>query len=519
MILDFFSLREQPFGVTPDPRFWFASETHREALASLLYGLESKRGFVALVAQPGMGKTTVLFNGLRRLGDKMRTVFLFQQLTTAEGLLRAVLADLDIDEIQGGLTQLQRKLNDVCAEQARLGKHIVLVIDEAQNLNASALECVRMLSNFETTREKLIQIVLSGQLQLAEKLAAEEMVQLRQRISILARLNPLTESETAAYVNHRLRAAGYSLAKGLFTPSAVAMIASESQGIPRNINNLCFNAMSVGFALQRRTIDCDIVREVIADLRLDLLTAKSWEISKQPTHEPACDVGQSEWKQFPGSQPQVRKVIDFLNEKEPRSDRETTPKLTKREVEMRRCSQSSDRNEVDPVQPAVRHSLGFHLFQSATGSLSASRKRFSLSSTYRTVGMSILMATALSALVMDFWKRDSAETAETSARHTASTSQVVSGTWLRAAPALAHPSRSPTVTVAVKPGEFLEGICTEHFASCPPNLLQKILSLNPEIDNPNYIVVGQLIRIPAADTISVASNQGDRSLRTRRNAP
>ncbi len=518
MILDFFSLREQPFGVTPDPRFWFASATHREALASLLYGLESKRGFVALVAQPGMGKTTVLFNGLRRLGDKMRTVFLFQQLTTAEGLLRTVLADLDINEIQGDLTQLQRKLNDICTEQARLGKHIVLVIDEAQNLDESVLECVRMLSNFETARETLIQIVLSGQPQLAEKLATEELVQLRQRISILARLKPLTESETAAYVSHRLRAAGYSSTEDLFTPSATAMIARESQGIPRNINNLCFNAMSVCFALKRRTIDCEVVREVIADLSLDLLTTKSCELSRSPAYEPVRDVDQGEWKRFAENRPQVRKVIGYLNQRKPRSNREIAPKPSIRQVEMRCGSQSPDGNQVSPVQPAVKHWPGFQLCKFATDSLSALRKRFSLSSSFRAAWTVILVVIAASVLVIGFWKKDSAEAAKTSARYSVSTSRPASTSFL-AAPFPTHPSLSSTVTVAVKPGEFLEGICTTHFASCPPELLQTILNLNPGIDDPDYIEAGQLIRIPTGDTVAAASTQTDRTVRTKGNTP
>ena len=163
----------------------------------------------------------------------------------------------------------------------------MVVIDEAQNLDDSVLELVRMLSNFETSREKLIQIILSGQPQLAEKLASPELVQLRQRVSIVALPKTLSPEETALYIDHRLRTAGYSAEKPLFTEAALALIADRSEGIPRNINNLCFNALSLGCALQRKTIDCDIVREVVADLDLEPLRERA--ISCRAAGEGRCE--------------------------------------------------------------------------------------------------------------------------------------------------------------------------------------------------------------------------------------
>ncbi len=270
-MLNYYKLREQPFGVTPDPRYLYSSATHREALASLLYGVEAGRGFVALIAKPGMGKTTLLFHALTQLQDRAKVVFLFQTIRTAEDFLRALLTDLSVQQTQGSLVDLQSKLNEVVTEQSRSGKPLVVILDEAQNLCDSVLEQVRMLSNFETSREKLIQIVLSGQPQLANTLASPELVQLRQRVSILASLKPFSPQETALYIDHRLRMAGYRTEIPLFTDSALALIAECSQGIPRNINNLCFNALSLGCALKRTTISCDIIREVVADLDLDPL--------------------------------------------------------------------------------------------------------------------------------------------------------------------------------------------------------------------------------------------------------
>jgi general secretion pathway protein A len=269
MVLDFYKLREDPFGVTPDSRYLFLSASHQEALASILYGIKTGRGFIALIAGPGMGKTTLLFHALSQLRNRATTIFLFQTISTPVDLLRAILTDLGVREIPGSPIQMQAKLNELLAEQARLGKRVVVVIDEAQNLDDAVLELVRMLSNFETSREKLIQIILSGQPQLAEKIASPELVQLRQRVSMFARLNPFSSEATQLYIDHRLRAAGYSLETPLFTKEALALIVQYSEGIPRNINNLCFNSLSLGCALKRKAIDGDIVREVIADLDLD----------------------------------------------------------------------------------------------------------------------------------------------------------------------------------------------------------------------------------------------------------
>jgi general secretion pathway protein A len=268
MITDFYGLEGEPFGATPDSRYLFESGTHREALASLLYGVEAGRGFMALIAKPGMGKTTLLFRALSQLREQGRTVFLFQTMLTPLDLLRTLLADLGVQDLQGGVFELQAKLNEILVEYSSRSERLVIVIDETQNLDDSVLEMVRMLSNFETQQQKLMQIILSGQPQLAQKLASPNLVQLRQRISIIAHLQPFLPEEIEQYVEHRLQVAGYSAARPLFTRSAMRLIAQQSEGIPRNINTLCFNALSIGCALKRKSIDVDIVREVISDLDL-----------------------------------------------------------------------------------------------------------------------------------------------------------------------------------------------------------------------------------------------------------
>jgi general secretion pathway protein A len=268
MILQYYKLAEQPFGVTPDPRFMYMSPTHREAAASVLYAVRAGRGFTAVIAEPGMGKTTVIFNLLQQLGTSAKTAFLFQAQDTPINFLRNLLADLGVEDDGHDLVRMQVKLNECLLRETSEGKYFVVVIDEAQNLGEDVLEVVRMLSNFETSREKLMHIILAGQPQLAEKLSSPELTQLRQRISIVARLKPFDPSETRAFIEHRLRVAGYRGEQAIFTDRAYALIAEYSGGIPRNINNICFNAMGIGAATQHQTINAAIIEEVLRDLDL-----------------------------------------------------------------------------------------------------------------------------------------------------------------------------------------------------------------------------------------------------------
>ena len=278
MFLEFFGLHEQPFGVTPDPRFLHLGAQYREALASLIYGIETNRGFLALVAPPGMGKTSLLFQFLEGLRNRAHTAFIFQTGREPRELLRYILADLGVDAEGKDLPAMHAILNQVLMDDMNAGRRFVLVIDEAQNLEEKVLESVRLLSNFETPWMKLMQIVIAGQPQLAERLARPSMAQLRQRISAIVRLEPFSPDETASYIAHRLWVAGYD-GPSPFTVGARLLITEQSGGIPRNINNLCFNAMSLAYATGTRKIDSNIIREVIAGLEIESLA---------PTPQPQC---------------------------------------------------------------------------------------------------------------------------------------------------------------------------------------------------------------------------------------
>lgn len=266
MFLQFYRLREQPFGVTPNPRYLYHGPAHREALASLIYGIEADLGFAALIAEPGMGKTTLLYYLLERFRATARTAFVFQTQCSRIELLRYLANELEVPAEETDAVVLNDRIRQVLVEEARVGRRVIVIIDEAHNLSEDALEAVRLLSDFETPDSKLMHIILSGQPELAEKLARPSMAQLLQRIAMLNRLAPFGDAEQVShYLAYRLQVAGYT-GSPLFTPDAVELICRHSKGIPRQINRICFNALSLGCATHKRRIDGAIIREVLADL-------------------------------------------------------------------------------------------------------------------------------------------------------------------------------------------------------------------------------------------------------------
>ena len=268
MFLDFWKLREQPFGVTPDPRYLYFSPGHREALATLFYGIETGRGFLSLIAQPGMGKTTLLFQLLRRWKGYVHSAFLFQTQCNSRDLIRYLLADLGLNNEGKDIVRMHSQLNDFLFRETKAGRRVVVFIDEAQNLSDPVLETVRLLSNFEAPDRKLLQIILAGQLEFGQRLSNPGLAQLRQRIAVRARLDPLSAPEVVRYVNHRLQVAGHK-GPDLFTPGSLELVADLSGGIPRVINVLCFNALSFGFAVRCPRIDSAIIREAAMESALD----------------------------------------------------------------------------------------------------------------------------------------------------------------------------------------------------------------------------------------------------------
>ena len=272
-VLPFYGLPQQPFDVTPDPAYLYFSPSHREALTSLKEGIDHFRGFMVLVAEPGMGKTTLLNKLMDQLSDSAQVVFLFQTQCTSRELLCFILNELEVDHAGMDVVAMHRALNQALLEEMLRGRRFVLIVDEAQNLQEPVLETIRLLSDFETTHSKLIQIILAGQPQLAETLMKAGLVQLRQRIAVLSSLKSLSAVQTAEYVEHRLRASGWS-GNLLFTREALAQIAESSGGVPRRINNLCFNALLVGFHRGLEILDANVVKEASEKLNLESLVRR-----------------------------------------------------------------------------------------------------------------------------------------------------------------------------------------------------------------------------------------------------
>lgn len=262
MYVAFYDLNEKPFNPTPDPKFLYLTPGHREALAQLLYGVEEKKGFIVLTGQVGTGKTTLLRSLLQRLDGNTAVAFIFNSTLPFDGILEYMLEEFGIAKDARTPAQRLFALNNFLIERRSLGQNTVLILDEAQNLEPGTLEQIRLLSNFETPADKLLQILLVGQPELRAKLRLPQLRQLQQRIGLSCRVPPLTREETGTYIRTRLRIAGAS-DLGLFTGPAVRRIAEYAGGIPRIVNTVCDHCLIVGYADQKRRIDRDIVEQAI----------------------------------------------------------------------------------------------------------------------------------------------------------------------------------------------------------------------------------------------------------------
>lgn len=247
MYLSFYGLKEKPFNATPDPKFLYLGPGHREALAQLVYGVQERKGFMVVTGEVGTGKTTLLQALLQRLGGGAAAALLFHSTLQFDGVLEYMLGEFGI--AGAGTSQAQRllALKNFLGERRRVGQPTLLILDEAQNLDPAILEQVRLLSNFESSTEKLLQILLAGQPELGAKLQLPQLRQLKQRIGLQCRIPPLTRQETRGYIRHRLQTAG-AVDPEFFSDPAVARISEYAGGIPRVINILCDHCLLFGYA-------------------------------------------------------------------------------------------------------------------------------------------------------------------------------------------------------------------------------------------------------------------------------
>jgi putative secretion ATPase (PEP-CTERM system associated) len=293
----FYDLRERPFALSPDPDYLYPSRVHREALDYLRYGLESHAGFVVITGEIGSGKTTLLQTLLRGLDSQTTVARIVNTMLEPRELLETIMLDFGLDAGGKSKPLLLRDLAQYLVDQRLTGRMVLLVIDEAQNLSPAALEELRMLSNLETEKSKLLQIVMVGQPDLRDKLAAPELEQLRQRITVSYHLTPLDPEETANYINHRLRRAANNTPLE-FPRGVTAVIHARSRGIPRVVNVICDAALVFGYAEERRQVDDTLIDEVLGELEATGVLPRTGAGPTQPAGHAAA----------PASGPAVRVV-------------------------------------------------------------------------------------------------------------------------------------------------------------------------------------------------------------------
>ena len=438
MFLDFYQLREQPFGVTPDPRYLYLGPGHREALASLFYGIETNRGFLSLVAEPGMGKTTLLFQLLQGWRGRVHSAFLFQTQCDSREFIRYLMNDLGLKSDGEDFVRMHSELNEFLFRERLAGRSVVIFIDEAQNLTDTVLETVRLLSDFESAEKKLLQIVLAGQPELAQRLSRPGMAQLRQRIAIQARLDALPAAEVVHYVNHRLQVAGYP-GPELFTPGALGLIADRSRGIPRLINNLCFSALSLGCAMQQKQITSQVVRQAALDLSLEADGPKT----PVPHQQVAPRV-------TPGLRPPLQSFYSWVTEK-----------LFRQRV----------------LQTLV---LSF-----VCGTFVIYFGVRSMAGTFR----------APAAVYQDT-RNTSAVTGAGSQPAQRVIEPTADGQPHELPQTVAHDNSLSSFIYVVRPKDTLRDLCVSTLGRYDKAVLSQVQKLNPELRDPDYLDVGQKIRLP-----------------------
>lgn len=272
----FYGLKENPFNVTPNPDYIYLGENHREALAQLLYGVREKKGFIVITGEVGTGKTTLIHCLLDRLNgnNHTRTAFLFNPKLTVNDFIQYILRDLGVRVHGQTKGEYLHILHQYLLNAYRKDEKVILIVDEAQALNPELLEEIRLLSNLETSKSKLLQIILVGQPELDNTLSQHKFRQLRQRINMKYQLLPLSEKETREYIGKRLRIAGAT--KPLFTEKAIKEIYLRSGGIPRLINILCDNGLLNGYSVDQKIVDEKSVKEVAYDLKLERKSERNW---------------------------------------------------------------------------------------------------------------------------------------------------------------------------------------------------------------------------------------------------
>jgi len=322
MYKKYFGLKESPFNVNPDPRYLYLTPHTQEALACLTYGIETRKGFILLTGEVGTGKTTLINKLLEWLHkERVFTAFVFNPRLSVSQFFDFMMADFGIPCESRQKGQMLMKLNQWLLDRYQAGERAVLIVDEAQNLSPQMLEEIRLLTNLETSTEKLLQIVLAGQPELEFKLNQPELRQLRQRITLRAKTRQLTIEETHGYIQERMRIAGAEN-PDIFSPEAVAMVHRYARGIPRVTNLLCEHALVSSFVEQRNPVPADIVEEVARDFDLHIVDPLAQSPAPTPglAYPPAGDGNGDQPPLIESLLQALNSLVDRLNQAESRPE-------------------------------------------------------------------------------------------------------------------------------------------------------------------------------------------------------
>jgi len=269
MYCQYYGLKERPFNITSDPAFFFSSKKHREAISHLLYGVSQRKGIIVLTGEIGTGKTTICRFFLNQVSKNVKTAFILNPAFSEAQLLESIIKDFGITTKNKTKLNMVWELNNFLLHESQAGNNLVLIIDEAQNLKPGLLEQIRLLSNLETEKDKLLQVILVGQPELSNRLNLYDLRQLRQRIMVRYHIGPLDNDEIKSYINHRLEIAGSGSrpeGKIEFSDEAISVISRFSNGTPRLINMICDRALLAGFVSQTQKIDFNIIKKCVEEL-------------------------------------------------------------------------------------------------------------------------------------------------------------------------------------------------------------------------------------------------------------
>jgi type II secretory pathway predicted ATPase ExeA len=478
MYREFFGLRIKPFELTPDSSFLYLSHELREVLSTLKYGIVQRRGFMLLVGEPGTGKTTLINSLIDLSGIDAKFAYIFNPDLNFNELLHTILIEFDLASANEDLSKIKamHRLKTFVGEQSEKEANAVIVVDEAQGLDIKTLEKLRLLSNVETRKQKLIQIVLSGQPELENTLSHQKLTQLVQRIGLRCRTQPLNEKDAYKYIDHRLKVAGYN-GPQLFANKARYLIWTYSKGTPRTINMMCDHCLLTGYARNQKRIDSSIVKEVIDDL--DNVPLQDFDYPQGKSKDTIREISQT--------------PLD-------RSDEigEVSPKL----------SEKIDQDRFDMIDE-LRMNLS-HI--EASEPVGKKRRRFSAAWIAVIAGVAIVISIFVLFPSLGSFKESKNEfSSKLEAMKNNSQSQL-GGTEnsMNKVPSGVKPTidkrltvNSPAVeddkeenTVVVNKGETLNGMILRVYGKADPKVLDAILEINPEIKNPDVIFENQAIKLP-----------------------